>query len=1642
MKWIVKKLIFMGIAIFLAGIMLSFSSLATAVGGDMFVEIDRISDYVINSVRNCTTEGEMVEMSVQLLEREDFVVRVWVEGGTDVMWESANGLTCLIDCSLTDVSNTSATPTELGNKSSFQGGIIGIPAGPVSPSRMLPSMFFGNTPSNSNLKVLALSPYENYDFAGSLDPLSGFLWQGEGDRLASLAGAGAMCDFYQDGEVTFEKLTNWNQYSVVLVLCHGRASGSEAGIQLPRRYFYRSDNDKDPMWNQVKGDLIDVKAVAGQYEDRIQLKASFFTNHLSSLPNNFIYMAACHVMNSSNYATALRNKGAALVIGYSGSTGVHSTVMNGLVDILSKPWATTTDIMAKENIGSGYDGEWDDPTGEPKGKFKAYVKFGSENTTLLHNVDYTQCSLDPAFGSVVVGNMRQFSVSLTPDDATNYYLKTVTVVNPAIATTSIARNGGKPRTIMPKGISVGYTPITLEMETFKQGQIQTVALTSHLVVKTSSQQLVDFYANRDGNYLAHHVYIGVPPAAPSLPAVSGTYGGMWQYTSLIGGDRLAQPYYVTAMRKNDVVKNGNETLRAEIISTPNHPDYAISGYEWYKCNVNGVRTGGCLSTASSLTINENLTANTYYYHCDISVSVDGIPMPIITTNPIPLKVYASILGDANGSGTVNAGDAAHILRWIVKLDSMEDCLRINADADVDGRITAADAAAILRYIVRLGTLPPGGSKAPAQSKPDLSSKENALNGSKAGAHPEYTLYGVPSLFTRNGVNLVKYDVYLDSTGGNKLSALQVDVLWDPTKLTYDSGPEGGAKVSNSMYTFATAKGNGLTLPSDNNVFTVYFTVNVGVSPQESLQLAFGNPLLRLVTLGEGWIDPESYDFITKNGNFYYTGSDVISDDYGNTFANAETWALAAGTTNSKSGMMEVAGDKDMFQFTAPYSGNYTFYTTGPVDTRGTLYNSSQTQLAYHDDIAFPSNCNFQIVYTLTAGQVYYLEVKAWNPNIFNPYVLNIVVPDDYGNTFATAYNWTLNAGTTNAKSGKIDVAYDIDMFQFTAPTTGSYTFYSTSAIDTTGTLYNSAQTQLTFNDDGGANYNFQITYSLTAGQVYYLAVKGYSTNIGDYTVHVQVPANPDDYGNTFATAFNWALTAGTTNSKNGSIEVSGDIDMFKFTAPTTGSYSLYSAGTTDTTGTLYNSGQTQLAFDDDSGGSRQFRITYSLTAGQIYYLAVKAYSSNIGAYTLNIQVPGTATPTPIPAKSSIAARSNQTMAIKANGTVWAWGNNGNGQLGDGTTTNRAAPVQVSGLSDVVSITSGVHTMALKSNGTVWASGWNWFGQLGDGTTTERHTPVQVSGLTDVVSITAGHYHSFAIKSNGTVWAWGRNDFGQLGNGTTTNRSTPGQVSGLSNVIALAAGTDHTVALKSDGTVWTWGLNDYGQLGDGTTTNRSVPTQVSGLTNVSSISAGYSHSVAVKADGTVWTWGKNSDGQLGDNTLTNRYAPVQVSGLSGVVTVSAGWNHTIAIKANGTVWAWGYNYFGQLGDGTTTTRKLPVQVSGLSNVVAVVAGDYHTMALKADGTLWSWGENGYGQLGDGTTTTRLIPTQVSGFIAEVQTRSGSGIVDFEALLAAANVEPDPASENPQPEKDIEDSKGNVPPPAPTASPVPVLESRME
>jgi alpha-tubulin suppressor-like RCC1 family protein len=307
--------------------------------------------------------------------------------------------------------------------------------------------------------------------------------------------------------------------------------------------------------------------------------------------------------------------------------------------------------------------------------------------------------------------------------------------------------------------------------------------------------------------------------------------------------------------------------------------------------------------------------------------------------------------------------------------------------------------------------------------------------------------------------------------------------------------------------------------------------------------------------------------------------------------------------------------------------------------------------------------------------------------------------------------------------------------------------------------------------------------------------------------------------------------------------------------------------------------------------------------------------------------------------------------IKTDGTLWMWGIGSNGALGNNSTINRSSPVQtVSAGTNWKQMSLGFcHGAAIKTDGTLWLWGINLSGRLGDHTTAAKSSPVQtISGGTNWKQVSLGSGHSAAIKTDGTLWLWGQAGSGQLGDNTGIVRSSPVQtVSGGTNWKQVAGGNCHTAAIKTDGTLWLWGDATVGQLGNNSLTNISSPVQtVSGGTNWKQVYAHRCNTAAIKTDGTLWTWGLNNSGQLGDNTTVSRSSPVQtVSGGTNWKQVSVGQVHLGAIKTDGSLWLWGNGGQGILGTNDTVSRSSPVQtVSGGTNWKQVSLGFNNSAAV--------------------------------------------------------------------------------------------------
>ncbi len=340
----------------------------------------------------------------------------------------------------------------------------------------------------------------------------------------------------------------------------------------------------------------------------------------------------------------------------------------------------------------------------------------------------------------------------------------------------------------------------------------------------------------------------------------------------------------------------------------------------------------------------------------------------------------------------------------------------------------------------------------------------------------------------------------------------------------------------------------------------------------------------------------------------------------------------------------------------------------------------------------------------------------------------------------------------------------------------------------------------------------------------------------------------------------------------------------------------------------------------------------------------------------------------------------------------AWGLNGNGQLGDGTSTGASIPVNVK-LPEGVKVTQVrggcFDALAVTSKGHVLAWGYNGFGELGNGTTTDSHTPVRVElpHGTKVTAVRAGCLFSLALTSSGHVLAWGNNAAGQLGDGTTTDSHTPVRVRlpKGTRVTAIGAGESFSLARTASGHALAWGFGADGQLGNGSTDQISavpVRVQLPKGSKVKTLAAGQSYALASTSSG-LYAWGDNDLGQFGNGTTTGSDTPVIVPilvrgpSLGHLVSLAAGCDHTVALFSGGAVLAWGEGSEGELGNGSTVNSDTPVGVllPAGAKIAAVGASCLDSLARTIKGHVLAWGDGSLGQLGDGSTAGSDTPARV-------------------------------------------------------------------
>jgi len=371
----------------------------------------------------------------------------------------------------------------------------------------------------------------------------------------------------------------------------------------------------------------------------------------------------------------------------------------------------------------------------------------------------------------------------------------------------------------------------------------------------------------------------------------------------------------------------------------------------------------------------------------------------------------------------------------------------------------------------------------------------------------------------------------------------------------------------------------------------------------------------------------------------------------------------------------------------------------------------------------------------------------------------------------------------------------------------------------------------------------------------------------------------------------------------------------------------------------------------------------------------------------------------------ISAGGYHNLAIDDSGNLWAWGQNWYGQLGDGTSgkkNNKISPIQIKEGTKWRAIAAAgfsSHSLAIDDSGNLWAWGANGDGQIGDGTKTMiKSSPVKIKEGTIFKGISA-RSHSLAIDENDHLWAWGGNNIGQLGDNSTVPKLTPVRVNFFIlpvvfipvidtsvTVKVVAAGGEHSLAIDNNGNLWGWGRN--GEEGIAATFN-SYPLKIKDGTKFTAIAAGHYHSLAIDDSGNLWAWGNNTFGQVGDTNyikawegrVGTAYPIVQIKTGTRFTAVAAGSYHSLAIDDSGNLWTWGNNSDGQLGDGTfgfKNNKKSPVQIKAGTTFVSVSAGEYHSLAVDKDGNIWTWGRNGSGQLGDGTFgkgTNKSSPVQI-------------------------------------------------------------------
>jgi VCBS repeat-containing protein len=654
----------------------------------------------------------------------------------------------------------------------------------------------------------------------------------------------------------------------------------------------------------------------------------------------------------------------------------------------------------------------------------------------------------------------------------------------------------------------------------------------------------------------------------------------------------------------------------------------------------------------------------------------------------------------------------------------------------------------------------------------------------------------------------------------------------------------------------------------------------------------------------------------------------------------------------------------------PMGINFTDKSTGMISSWSWNFGDGGTSTTQNPSHIYTASGTYTVTLTVSGACGSNFKTKSSYITIYAPSVANFTTTPNKGNiplsvNFVDISTGTITSWSWNFGDGTTSTAQNPPTHTYTTAATYSVTHTATGPCGSNSVTYPvTACAPVTANfmanqTSGNAPLIVQFTDSSTGSPT------SWSWDFGDPASGTVDTSNQQNPSHTYSAAGTYTVKLIATNacgiqsqSKPGTITVCNPIQAdfmanlprngfaplnVSFINTSTGSPTSWSWDFGDpASGTADTSNQQNPSHTYSAAGTYTVKLTVTNACGSNNTKTMASY------ITVNSVI-------------SIAAGGHHTVAMDSSNTVWAWGDNTYDQLGEcggGTEAYSSTPVAVcADTANVTSIAAGSnHTVVLMKDGTVWAWGSNSNGQLGNNSTTDSSTPVPVSiaNTSGVASIAAGSNHTVVLMKDGTVWAWGDNTYGQLGDGGYGGyRDTPVQVVGqsgigsfLSNVAIIAAGSGHTVAEDIYGDVWTWGNNSSGQLGNGGYGGYSdTPVYVSGLPRchchcsyVINITAGGNHTVAVDSSGYVWAWGDNTYGQLGDGTATQRLYPVQVVGQSGIgsflsniKSITAGADHTVAVDSSGYVWAWGDNTYGQLGNstniGTNNANSTPVQVNG-------------------------------------------------------------------------------------------------------------------